>query len=167
MPQWSQHYIDSANFSGASYMQRPCLHISCDTMMSAMHRADLHATQCPAGLHSAARSCLPCQPMCRPFSSPALRAQAATHPHIRHIQGNRLGRCQANFLDVAWGVTGDLSAQVALHWTRAMRAPDLATTIFRRIRRQPQPDISISALRTLQPACSASASYHMRGSYII
>jgi hypothetical protein len=117
LPQSSQHAIDSANFSGASDTQRPSLHITCDTMMSAMHRADLHATQCPAGLHSAARSALPCQPMCRPFSSPALRAQAATHPELRHIRGNRLGRCRANFLDVAWGVTGDLSAQVALRWT--------------------------------------------------
>jgi Protein of unknown function (DUF3593) len=93
----------------------PSLQISCETMMLAMHRADLHATQRPARLHSAARNCLSCQPMCRPLSSPALRAQAATHPRLRHIQISKLGRCRANFLDVAWGVTGDLSAQVALH----------------------------------------------------
>ena len=94
--------------------QKPLYTDQGDIMMSNMQCANVQALHRPSGLPDVARSCLPSQPLRRAFSSPAVHQQVASHPLLRQRRQSRCDPPRANFFDVAWGVTGDVSAQVAL-----------------------------------------------------
>ena len=170
LPQLSKHHIDSANFSGASCMYELefAQLLTChDDVSHASRRLPCNATpngaaQCGAQLRAMSANV---QTIFQPCTSCSCSQTSTNTPYtgketvslsgelLGHSMGRHRGRqCTGSAaLDSCNVCTrpGDCN-------TPSYLAPAATVTY----------EIS-SALRTLQPACLASVSYHMRGSCII